>query len=436
MNIFGFSGKHSLVPKAQKQRIFHDLLPAIKNMEQIFQASYERPDSFITLPSDEKSLQQVMSLVNEKKQLQPVCMVVCGIGGSNLGTKAVYEALFGMFGNKKFLLYFADTVDSDYIKNLLDIVEKHLQANESILLTIISKSGSTTETIANFECFLMLLRSYYPQTYHQLVIAITDFNSPLWKIATENKFSTLTIPQQVPGRFSILSAVGLFPLACADVDIEKLCAGARIMNTHGLSLILENNEPAHSACIIAAQYANGIRIHDLFVFNIALESLGKWYRQLMAESLGKELDNEGKKIYAGITPTVSVGSTDLHSVGQLYLGGPYDKFTTFVTVECPLKTVTVPDYPEYQKLVPHIQKKSFATIMQAIFKGVQNAYTQNKRPYITTTLAQINEYYLGQWLQFKMIEISYLGNLLNVNTFDQPHVELYKTQTRKILANE
>lgn len=398
--------------------------------------NYQTPQSSINCAFDKNIPEQVTTHMNAKKKLNPRAMVIVGIGGSNLGTQAIYEALYGKEGNPEFPLYFADTVDSDYITGLLKKIEYLLQDKQTVLLTLISKSGSTTESIANFECFLQLLKKYHPTDYIKNVIIITDENSKLWNLAGDYKFDRLPIPALVGGRYSVFSAVGLFPLACTGIDINQLLLGAQTIARDCLDSNRETNPAARSATIIAYHYFNNTPINDLFIFNVALESIGKWYRQLMGESIGKEINIFGKKVNIGITPTVSIGSTDLHSVGQLYLGGPFDKFTTFIWIEKNNHTVTIPAMPEYETLVPHIQGKSLAQVMNAIFRGVQKAYINNNRPFITITMPEKNAYYIGQLLQLQMIQMMYLGALLDVNPFDQPEVELYKEQTRKILKYE
>lgn len=156
----------------------------------------------------------------------------------------------------------------------------------------------------------------------------------------------------------------------------------------------------------------------------------------MAESLGKEFDRNGRKVNVGITPTVSVGSTDLHSVAQLYLGGPYDKFTTFISIENSRSRLLVPLRDDYSDLVPGIDGKSLDEILSAILEGTKEAFRKDKRPFIEISLPDKSESAIGQFMQLKMIETMYLGHLLNVNPFDQPDVEKYKKETRRILAGE
>jgi Glucose-6-phosphate isomerase len=161
--------------------------------------------------------------------------------------------------------------------------------------------------------------------------------------------------------------------------------------------------------------------------------IGKWYRQLTGESLGKEQNREGKKVNAGITPIASVGSTDLHSMYQLYMGGPDDKLHTFVYTEENDRNIEVPRNPEYSRLVEDIQGKPLNQIMDAIFEGVNNSLKNTARPFNVVKIRDRSEKSIGALLQFKMMEMMYLGYLMNVNPFNQPSVEDYKDETREIL---
>jgi glucose-6-phosphate isomerase len=414
------------------------LVPTITSLQAVRQENaYAAPSAFVNTPFDIHAIKQVTLLAERIKTQRVALMVVIGIGGSNLGAYAVYQACAPLRKKNSVPLYFADTVDTDYIAHIVQQCENVLKQGNAITLVVISKSGTTTETIANFECFLLLLKKYCPQKLHQHVVAITDQDSVLWQLAMKENFTVLKIPDVVGGRYSVFSASGLLPLACAGIDIQKLCLGAQQMINTCLQPTVDKNPAAMSAAMIAYHYQKKeIQVHDLFLFSIYLEGIGKWYRQLMGESLGKEYDLNHKQVHVGITPTVSIGSTDLHSVGQLYLGGPYDKFTTLVTVAHSHARVMVPDLPAYETLVAKIQGKSLSSIMQAIIDGLQEAYQQSKRPYMHITLDRLDEHCLGQFLAFAMIQMVYLGTLLHVNPFDQPQVELYKKNTKRILANE
>ena len=374
---------------------------------------------------------RVLEVVVQKRKLVPTVLVVIGIGGSSLGAKAVHQAIFGRLRTAVIppvpVLYFAETVDPDRMMAILSVLEQELAAGNNVLINVVTKSGTTTETVANFYVIVEVLKKYRPDDYEELVVVTTDKDSPLWNVAQRELFTCLEIPKKVGGRYSVFSPVGLFPLVMTGVAVEELCAGARSMVTRCLDTELENNPAMMSALIQYYHYQRGVSINDLFLFSVDLEAMGKWYRQLMAESIGKEFDKQGKQVLMGITPTISLGSIDLHSVAQLYLGGPRDKCTTFVTVGKNTHNVVVP--PQ----VLGLSGRSFSDIMHALSEGTKEAYLKNNRPFCSVIVPEKNEYYIGQFLQFKMIEVMYLGFLCNVDPFDQPNVEMYKRETQRIL---
>jgi glucose-6-phosphate isomerase len=427
----------ALVPPSELKALSQKLEPEIKRIQHALTTGYDSPYASINLITDEHMHSVINNVAQEKKQLNPRIMVVIGIGGSNLGALAIHEALHGTMynqGDPELKVYWADTVDSDYMSTIASRMEAMLRQGSHVLLTIISKSGSTTETAANAQVLLALLKQYHPEDYFRFVVAITDKDSALWRIATQERWVSLEIPKNVGGRYSVFSAAGLFPLAMLGVDIKQLLEGARFIMPELLDVSVEQNPAALSALILTHFRRNGKTIHDTFLFSVAFESIGKWYRQLLGESIGKEFNRQGQRVYMGITPTVSIGSTDLHSVGQLYMGGPRDKVTTFITLGAGNTDLVVPSTPEYAALGESIQDKTYSQIMDAIVSGVQKAYTKASLPFVTIALPEKSSFYLGQLLQLKMLEIMYLGYLLEVNPFDQPQVESYKQETREILA--
>lgn len=416
--------------------ILHNkLLPEIERIAGARTTAYTSDYASVNLPFDTEILKTIITIVNEKKSLHPTTLIVIGIGGSNLGTIAVLEALRGKFYNQdqNSKIYFVDTVDTDHVNDIAQLVEHELLMDNNIILNVVSKSGTTTETIANFEIFLKILKSHRPHNYSAFVVVTTDYNSALWQLAHQEKFTLLTIPEFVGGRYSVFSAVGLFPLCFLEIDCEQLLEGAQNGFTISTQKNIASNPAAASAAIIETHYNRGNIIHDTFLFSIALEYCGMWYRQLSAESIGKAYNKNNERINTGVMPTISIGSIDLHSVAQLYLAGPYNRFTTFVNVKKNKSEITLPNYQEFEALVPQIQTKSLTTIMNAILEGTKKAYLNDNRPFVSYTLLEKSAYHIGQFMQIKMIEIMYLGYLLNVNPFDQPQVENYKKETKNIL---
>jgi len=435
MKDVGFFSQASGITREDLEKLHPNLLEEIARMNEAMKHAYEDDRASLHLLENNDSLRTIKTLVNEKRKLKPTHLVVVGIGGSNLGTVAVQEAILGRLCNQReppTKILYADTVDADLLDTIIALIEPVLKKGGNILINGVSKSGGTTETIANFEVLVEVLKQY-KRDWQQYIVVTTDKNSKYWLLAKQQGISLLEIPSKVGGRFSVFSAVGLFPLGMIGIDIDALVSGAQAMKKRCLSPQIDNNPAALSASLSYSQYKKGKNIHDLFLFSTDLESLGKWYRQLLGESIGKEYNRKGQQVFTGITPTVSIGSTDLHSMAQLALGGPFDKFTTFVRVEHTNAVVQVPDLPEYASLVNGIQGRSLDEIMQAILKGVQAAYRKGNRPFIEVVLPDKTACSIGQFMQFKMMETMFLGTLCEVNPFDQPNVETYKQETRKLL---
>lgn len=420
------------VPLFQVKGHLDRLEPEIKGLKKVYEeGGYLSAYGSINCCTDESLRKRVWELVAKLKVYKPKMFILIGIGGSNLGTMAIYEALCGLLPSQEIELYCADTVDPDYNGQLLKKARVILAAGHKIIINVVSKSGSTTETIANFILFKSLLQEYHPDSYHEYIVATTDEGSNLWSIAEQEQYHRLSVPRLVGGRYSVFSAVGLFPLACMGIDIDAIHEGAR--NAVQACLTKgEHNPAAISASILCEQYGKGNIIHDLFIFAKQLESVGKWYRQLVGESLGKE-NKEGVRI--GMMPTVSIGTIDLHSVGQLYFGGPSVRFTTFITVDQWAEDEKIPMDKQCEKLVANVCGKTVSCIMAAIRDGVQKAYKESALPYQHIVLPAITPHIIGYLLQLQMIETIYLGYLFQVNPFNQPQVEQYKEITRKILAN-
>lgn len=439
MDYIKISLEDSGVQTEQLQEICNQAIPEIERMITAQKEEYNSEYASINLPHDARMIQMIKDLIVQHQQRKPVALIVIGIGGSCLGTMAVHEMLYGRRyneANQAMQVYYLDTVDTDVLHQTLQLTEKYLQQGKEVIINVISKSGTTTETVVNFELFYDLLKRYRPTNYQESIVITTDEHSALWEFGVQEGIACLAVPKRVGGRYSVFSPVGLFPLGLIGVDIDALCAGAAQAVTRCTSKTFEENDAVRRAAILYAHYHDKKMIHDSFMFFVDGESLGKWYRQLMGESIGKAVDRQGKEVHIGITPTVSIGSVDLHSVGQLYLGGPRDKVTTFIAVEKNNYNVVLPNYASFEKLVAKIQGKSVVSILNAILHGVQAAYVRAALPFMTITIPEKRALYIGQLMQMQMLEIMYLGYMFNIDPFDQPQVELYKKETRKILAHE
>lgn len=388
---------------------------------------YDAPESSINLPFDEGMHNEIETVAAKFKTPAFKYIIHIGIGGSSLGAQAIYNALFGnydAFTHHRFpKIIFVDTNCSGMIKIIRDLF-RVLQNSEEVVIHVVSKSGTTTETIANFEIIYALLTERFGEVKDRVVVT-TDRGSKLWAVGEAQGFTCVSIPQNVGGRYSVLSAAGILSLSLVGIDTHALREGASLMRENCLTESNTENIALISAAILYEHYKKGISIHNNFLFHPELESLGKWYRQLVGESLGK-----GGK---GILPIVSIGSSDLHSVAQLYLGGPKNTFTTFVHTENGNKGAKFPTMPILSDLVPGIAGKDFTEITRAIYGGVLEAYKKRTLPFVEIVFPEISARTLGAYVQLKMIETMYLAHLLGVNAFDQPNIEEYKAETRRML---
>ena len=398
-----------------------ELSEVLKLINHAIEWEYETDFASINLPFDNKMLEEVISLAKNYKEIKN--LIIIGIGGSNLGAWAVQEAIQGSFNNK-IKVYYVDTINPENIKYISEVIEKN---KTKTLINVITKSGTTVETIANFSILSKLVNN------NKNIVVTTDKDTKLWSLAEKKGYPRLEIPKKVGGRYSVFSSVGLFPLAVLGLNIKELLNGAKKMRDICIKKEILNNPASVCALALYLNYKQGYNICNNFIFEGELEVFGKWYKQLISESVSKERDVNNKLVHIGITPIVSIGSTDLHSMSQLFFGGPNDKFTFFVSVKEINTKLEVPKNKEFITLVPSIQGKDLSNILSSIEKGTKLAYTKNALPFIEIVLPKKDEFFIGQLLQLKMIEVIYLSYLLKVNPFDQPAVEQYKQETRRFL---
>lgn len=387
--------------------------------------SYSVPESCLRLPYDaDPILDHVRGIARSFSGDINYCIVV-GIGGSSLGAKAVYNAL----EESDTTLLFIETLSP---QRLREVEEKLSDAKaEEVVINIISKSGTTTETIANAAYISTVLKERFGKIKSRMVVT-TEYLSPLWRAAKEAGVKTLAVPQHVSGRFSVLSPVGVLPLLLAGCNVEKLFKGAQdILDTFFENP--EHNFAIDQAALLHAYRKAGMSIENMFFFNEEFEQLGKWNRQLSAESLGKEHDKAGDVVRAGMTPIVSIGTTDLHATGQLYFGGPHDKYTTFIKAP-QAHDMKVPNNTLFEKVAPDLSGKSIADIRDAIYDGVTASYRESDLPFSEIIMSKKGTYALGQFLQARMLQVIYQAHLSNVDAFNQPGVEMYKQNSHAMLT--
>lgn len=375
----------------------------------------DSPYTSFLLPFTEEYLWESHNLVEKFSDRD--MMLLVGIWGSNLWTMALYDALRDTLPTGK-SIYFFDTPDPQSVQKEWKEISRELALGKKLVLTIISKSGTTTETIALASYLLWELSTGYKGQYD--IVTISDPGSRLDDLATKEGWHRLNLPKHVWGRYSVLSNVGLFPLTFLGVDTRWLVSGARSSIESYIS-----RSSSHSATKVAQMLYDGYpkrHIFEHWFFSKRLESMGKWYRQLLAESIGK-IVSDGST--TGITPSVAIGTIDLHSIAQLDLSHVSDRSIALVREISNTSILRVPD-TVITSLLPHLQGKWFSQIMDAAFEGFRDALHQKSVPTYTYELDGSNAFAIGYWLQTKMLEVALLGVFLWVNAFDQPNVEDYK----------
>ncbi len=382
----------------------------------------------VRLPHDAAMLDAVRTRAQEVGGVD-LCVII-GIGGSSLGFRAVHDALQDQATLLPHQLLVLETVDTPSMQVALLQLDAALIQEQRIHVTVISKSGTTTETIALWRIVQPILRAHNPDAWHKMVTIITDADSPLDVYAREHTIATLSIPKIVGGRYSVFSPVGLFPLLLCGIDCDALLSGARQAIDDALTMPLEQTFAYQHAVALQQAYAQGYVVHDTFIFSNWCFTIGLWYRQLAAESLGKKHTSDNTVF--SMIPTVSLGSTDLHSIGQLYLSGARNFWTTFLIVQESDVIKTSVDH-NLDSCVASLNDRSLTDIMHAITQGTQKAYQELGVPFSVITLSERSPFSVGYLLQSYMLAIIYAGELLGVDLFNQPDVERYKAITRELL---
>lgn len=394
----------------------------------IQQQKQENRLGFVQLLEDQAGLAAVQQLANQwQGKLKAV--VVIGIGGSDLGARAAVQALLPTYFNldsklrqgRPQLFFVGDTTDPE---PLLEVVEQ-LDWQQT-LLVMISKSGNTIEQMSTFSyLYNQMLEAVGKEAAAKQVVAITDAKSgTMRELVHQEGFASLIIPEAAGGRFSVLSAVGLFPLALVGIEVEQILAGARALEA-------EDNQAVSLAAKFAwhqwLAYLNHQQtISVLFIYQANLASFGGWFRQLWAESLGKTVNRAGQTVHFGPTPVIAMGPTDQHSQVQLYMEGPDNKLFTFLRVKSGQKDLTLPNpFPENEG-VSYLANLSMQQILQAEQEATAAALTQAGRPTALLEIDQLNANQLGQLFYFFELATAYAGELFNLDVYNQPGVELGK----------
>ena len=346
-------------------------------------------------------------------------VVAIGIGGSYLGAKAVIEALSDSFAcfkpaNGPRVLFAGQNIGEDYLYELMELLK-----GKKFGIIVISKSGTTTEPAIAFRMLKELLEAQAGKAEaSKLIVAITDAKKgALRKLATEEGYKTFVIADNVGGRFSVLTPVGLLPIATAGFDIRALLAGAKAMEEKTATSGDDNISEVY-AMTRNALYNAGKKIEILVNYNPKLHYFGEWWKQLYGESEGKD----GK----GIFPAAVDNSTDLHSMGQWIQDGERTIFETVISVEEQKYTAVIPTDEANLDGLNYIAGKRVDEVNKMAELGTQIAHVDGNVPNIKVTLPALTEYHLGELIYFFEKACGISGYILDVNPFNQPGVEAYK----------
>lgn len=382
--------------------------------------------------TQDQVVKDILDTANEVKEKFDA-FVVLGIGGSALGPIAVQQALNHLHYNElskekrggfpKF--YVVDNVDPERMTALFDIIDV-----KKTMFNVITKSGSTSETMSQFLIIKDILKENLGDGYKDHIIATTDRkNGNLIKIAKAEGFKTFYIPAGVGGRFSELCPVGLLPAAMCGIDIEGLLAGAAYMDEMCKNQDVLKNPAYVAATLQFIAMQNGKNVSVMMPYADSLKYMADWYAQLWAESLGKRVDKQGMDVFVGQTPVKALGVTDQHSQVQLYTEGPFDKVITFITVDKYRCDVDIPhgyeDIPSIAFLGGHTMGELIKTEQMA----TEYALLKSKKLNNTIALPEVNAFTIGELLYFLEVQTAVMGELLNINAFDQPGVEEGKNAT-------
>ncbi len=415
----------------------HEILNLQEKINDNFKAIYNKTGrgndflGWVDLPAktDEALLNKIEQTAASLRAKSEVCVVV-GIGGSYLGARAVIEALspqFNLLKKKKgnpVVLYAGHNISEDYLTELLQVLNE-----KDYTIVVISKSGTTTEPALAFR----LLRSHLEEKYgtdeaKSRIVAITDkAKGALKQLATEEGYETFVVPDDVGGRYSVLTPVGLLPIAVAGHNIRNLIAGAGEMETFvSKDYSIANNPVSAYAAVRNVLYNHGKQTEITVNYEPKLTFFTEWWKQLYGESEGKE--------NKGIFPAGVSNTTDLHSMGQYIQEGLRNIFETVISVEKPENTLQVPkDDADLDKL-NYLAGKRIHEVNQMAELGTTIAHVDGGVPNLRISIPEINETVLGQLIYFYEMACAVSGYILDVNPFDQPGVEAYKKNMFALLG--
>lgn len=402
----------------------HKELHENKDDEQEFLGWLELPTKY-----NKKEFKKIKECA-QKIQKDSDVLLVIGIGGSYLGARAVIEALTNSFYNLQDkrhrktpqIIYVGNNLSSNYINDVIDLV-----SHKDFSINVISKSGTTTEPAIAFRIFRDLMESKYglEEAKNRIYVTTDKKAGALKKLATREKYETFVIPNNIGGRYSVLTPVGLLPIAVAGIDIDQLMKGARFAQDKYCDDDLTYNDCYRYAVARNILYKNEKFIEILANYEPKMHYITEWWKQLFGESEGKN----GKGIFpAGVDFT-----TDLHSLGQYIQEGRRDLFETVLSIEIPESNISIGLDEDDLDCLNYLSGKSLDFVNKKAMEGTIEAHVSGNVPNILITMQELNEYTIGQLIYFFELACAMSGKLLGVNPFNQPGVETYKKNMFRLL---
>ncbi len=373
---------------------------------------------------DQKEYQKIKKIAKKINNDSNI-LIVIGIGGSYLGARAVIESLTNSIKKegKVEIIYVGNNLSSSYINEVIDYV-----SDKDISINVISKSGKTTEPAIAFRIFRSLLENKYgvDEARKRIYVTTTKRKGALYKIAMQEKYVKLSIPENIGGRYSVLTAVGLLPIAVAGLDIDKLMDGARFAMKKYNDDNVKTNDCYKYAIARNILYDKEKNIELLATYEPKLGYFIEWWKQLYGESEGKN--------YSGIFPTGVTYTTDLHSLGQYVQEGRRNLFETVLNIKNVESDIVIGYDEENLDELNYIAGKTVSYVCKMAMKGTIKAHVEGDVPNIVLDIKALNEYSIGQLIYFFEKACAVSGKILGVNPFDQPGVEKYKENMYNLLG--
>lgn len=403
---------------SEKVAEIHDELHEKANNKKEFLGWLELPTKY-----DKKEVEKIKKAA-KKIQSDSEVLVVIGIGGSYLGARAVIEALTNTFYNylpqsqrkTPMVLYVGNNLNPNYINDLIELI-----GTKDLSINVVSKSGTTTEPAIAFRIFRELLENKYglKEAQKRIYVTTDKKKGALKQIADEEKYTTFVIPDNIGGRYSVLTAVGLLPIAVTGIDIEKLLEGARFAQEKYLDKNLKYNDCYKYAVARNILYGKEKNIEILVSYEPKMHYMIEWWKQLFGESEGKD----GKAIY----PTGAEFTTDLHSLGQYIQEGRRNLFETVINIKESDSDINIQQDEDNLDELNYLVGKGLDYVNKKAMEGTIQAHVEGDVPNIVITMDKLNEYTIGHLIYFFELACAMSGKILGINPFDQPGVEKYKT---------